>query len=382
MRFLSSIIFAALFLAIIHVPSTSQETSAERQKAVETYQAQSIASALEKARVPGAGVAVIRNYQLDWFAVYGLADERTNTPVTPETLFSVGSVSKPVTSLMIHHLVDAGLLELDRPISEYLTSWQIPAHEYNNDDITLRAILSHSAGFNVHGFYDYYATEQIPTTVETLNGTGPAKNPAIRIVYEPGSMFDYSGGGYVVAQAVLQDHCRKPFAEIAQQWLLQRLGLKHTTFYQPGEEAFTFAYARPHNSYGMPPNPIGPVSPERSAAGLGTTAEDLAMLLIEVAKAYDGIGSAYLKESTAQHMLKLHLGEYSPGWRIGTVDGVNAFRHGGQNQGTGGFIIMFFGNGNGFAITTNGHNGSQFVIEMKRRIMAVYGWGESTEEPQ
>jgi len=377
MHFLSRFLLIIVLVIAPSLPALAQETPEDRQRAVETFGEKSIAAALAQAKVPGAGVAVIRNYKLDWFAVYGLADERSNTPVTPETLFSVGSVSKPITSVLIHHLVDAGSLSIDTPVSEYLASWQIPEHDYDDENITLKAILSHSAGFNVHGFWDYYDTETVPTTAEILKGSGLAKNPAIRVVHQPGTLFDYSGGGYMVAQAALQDHFDKPFAELAQQHLIQPLGLKQTTFYQPGEPEFNFTYARPHNGFGIPPNPVGPVSPERCAAGLWTTAADLAVILIEVAKAHDGSGSDYLSQPTAKEMLQLILGSYSPGWRLGEVDGVPAYRHGGQNQGTGGFIIMFLGNGNGFAITTNGHNGGDFVRDMKQRIMAVYGWGEA-----
>ena len=95
-------------------------------------------------KVPGVSVAVIRNYQLDWVRAYGLADTTARQPVTTETLFSAGSISKLVAAVAALKLVEQGKLTLDAPINSFLTSWQLGENDRTRQTpVTLRLLLSH-----------------------------------------------------------------------------------------------------------------------------------------------------------------------------------------------------------------------------------------------
>jgi CubicO group peptidase (beta-lactamase class C family) len=102
---------------------------------------------------------------------------------------------KPVTALAVLHLVEEGKLDLNADANQYLKSWKTPVNEFTaQTKVTLRELLSHSAGMTVHGFAGYAAGESVPTLVQVLNGAAPANSPAIRVATVPGKAWKYSGG--------------------------------------------------------------------------------------------------------------------------------------------------------------------------------------------
>jgi CubicO group peptidase (beta-lactamase class C family) len=103
--------------------------------------------------VPGLTVTVIDDFKPAWTKTYGVTEAGTSTPVTPQTLFQAGSISKPVTATGALDLVEHGKLSLDVNLNEYLTAWKVPDNEFTaTQKVTLRRLLSHSAGLTVHGF--------------------------------------------------------------------------------------------------------------------------------------------------------------------------------------------------------------------------------------
>jgi CubicO group peptidase (beta-lactamase class C family) len=117
--------------------------------------------------VAGLSIAVIDDGEVAWAKGYGVLQTGSPEPVDNETVFSVGSVSKVGTAAATLRLVDAGRLELDRDVNELLTTWQVPEHEFE-EDVTLRRIMSHTAGLTVHGFRDYQPGAELPTTVQIV----------------------------------------------------------------------------------------------------------------------------------------------------------------------------------------------------------------------
>src|SRR5690606_28217292 len=108
----------------------------------------------------------------------------------------VGSVSKVITAATTLRLVADGSLALDQDISTYLRSWKVPATSTTpTPQVSLRMLMSHTAGLGVHGFADYLPGEPLPTLLQTLDGIAPAKNKPVRLIHAPGERGDYSGGG-------------------------------------------------------------------------------------------------------------------------------------------------------------------------------------------
>ena len=149
-------------------------------------------------QVPGVSIAFFENGQITWTRAYGLADVATGRPVTPDALFQSASISKPAAALGVLRLVQDGKLSLDEDVNLKLRSWKIPENEFTrNQKVTLRRILSHSAGMNIQRFPGYASDEPLPTVVQILNGEKPANTVPIRVDTVPSTIWRYSGGGYV-----------------------------------------------------------------------------------------------------------------------------------------------------------------------------------------
>jgi CubicO group peptidase (beta-lactamase class C family) len=185
-------------------------------------------------KVPGVSIAVIDSFRIVWARGYGVREAGGTDSVTTETLFQAASISKPVAALAALRLVQEGVLDLDEDVNRKLKSWKIPDSRFTTTQpVTLRRMLSHSAGLTVHGFRGYASTEPVPTVLQIVNGEPPANSRAIRVDTFPGARWRYSGGGYTVMQQLLVDVSGKPFPELMRTQVLDPLGMKHSTYEQP-----------------------------------------------------------------------------------------------------------------------------------------------------
>ncbi len=180
---------------------------------------------LARYRTPGISIAVINDFEIEWAREFGVCEAGTIREVTADTLFQAASISKPVFALAVMRLVQEGRLSLDEDVNTYLTSWRVPASGNWQPRITLRQLLSHTAGLTVHGFPGYATSDPLPTLVQVLNGKPPANTDEVEVNIIPGLHYRYSGGGTTVAQQVLVDVLGKPFPEIMRELVLELLGM-------------------------------------------------------------------------------------------------------------------------------------------------------------
>ena len=181
-------------------------------KPVEHY---SLTKQMAQYHVRGLSVAVIDHYQIAWAKGYGIADLESNRSVDAATLFQAGSISKPVAAVAAMKFVQDGKLKLDEDVNQQLRSWHVPDNDFTKaEKVTLRRILSHSAGLTVHGFGGYAAGETVPTIQQVLDGAKPANSAPVRVDVVPGTIFRYSGGGYTVMQLLLTETAGEPFADV------------------------------------------------------------------------------------------------------------------------------------------------------------------------
>ena len=192
-----------------------------------------------------------------------------------DTLFPTASFSKLVTALGVLALQDAGQLDLDAPVSRYLSRWQLPDSEFDHSQVTIRRLLSHTAGLTDGlGFGDYGAEETLPGTVAELHAPRASSGTRqIRVGVEPGSEFRYSGGGYLMLQLVIEEISGVPFAEHIQKTVLTPLGLRRSNYAAPG--------TRPNSAHSF--HLDGSRAPDfqyaaPAATGLNSTANDLTLL--------------------------------------------------------------------------------------------------------
>ncbi len=337
----------------------------------------SLRERMEHYSVPGVSVAVIDDYQVVWAKGYGVADMETGAPVTTRTLFQAASIGKPVAAIAMLKLVEDGRVTLDDNINSWLTEWQLPENEIAaQESVTLRRIVTHTAGLTVHGFPGYAVTAPLATTIQVLDGSGPANTDPIRIDTTPGSIYRYSGGGYTVMQHLLSEVTGRDFPALLQELVLGPAGMEHSSYLQPLPPEREVHAASGHLRDGSRVEGEWHIYPEMAAAGLWTTPTDLARLALEVQKSLRGESNRILSQEMTRRMLSpMEPGGHGLGFSLSRPgEGDARFGHGGSNHGFRCQLQAFVEGGQGAAIMTNGDGGSALAREILRAIATEYGW--------
>jgi CubicO group peptidase (beta-lactamase class C family) len=341
---------------------------------------------MEHYRVPAVSVAVLHGGVVAWAKAYGTADVETGAPATPQTLFQAASISKPVAALAALSLVEDGLLDLDAPVNDYLTSWRVPDNELSADSaVTLRHLLTHSAGLTVWGFPGYRKdqpfsdAQEVATNVQVLDGEG--NTDPVRVYTVPGTSWQYSGGGYTVMEQMVEDVTGRPFDEVARERVLKPAGMMRSTYEQPLPRDRWTEAARGYRSDGSEVEGEWHTYPEQAAAGLWTTPGDLATLSAHLLGILGGtVTDGVLSQAMLEQMLtRNHDGaegfsSWGLGFSLGGPGDERTFGHGGSNEGFRATWTVFRDQGTGFAVMTNGDRGSSLATEIGRAIAAVYEW--------
>ena len=337
----------------------------------------SITEAMNEASIPGVSIAVIHNFQIVWTKGYGIRDIETKQLVDKNTIFQAASISKPVTALAVMKLVQDGVLDLDEDINTYLKTWKLPESELTaKNKVTLRNLLSHTAGVTVHGFAGYSAEAKTPTLVQVLNDEAPANSGNIMVDIEPNSKFRYSGGGYTIVQQALIDQLQKPFEEIMHELVLKPLGMTNS-FYSSSslKEKQGANTTAGHYSDGNQVPYKRHHYPEMAAAGLWTTAEDLAKYAVEIQKTLKGQSNKILTREFMELMTTPILtGEYNIGLRNEKVGEEMLLGHGGSNEGYRCRMLFHKEKGFGVIIMSNSDNGHNINLPVFRSAAAAYGF--------
>ena len=262
-------------------------------------------------------------------------------PITPETLFQAGSVSKPVTAVAILRLANQGVLDLDADVNDLLTSWKVPPVGNWQPVLTLRRLLTHTAGLTVHGFGGYAHDAPVPTVPQLLDGEPPANSAAVRVAMMPGLVWKYSGGGTTIAQQVMVDVTGTPFPDLLRELVLEPCGMGAATFEQPLPERLHDKAATGHLADGTPVAGRWHTYPEMAAAGLWCAPRDLVAFALAVQAAVRGAPGALLPEGLARLLVMPAYPEVSDTMAVGFfLSGAGApsepptrFGHGGADHG-------------------------------------------------
>ncbi len=324
--------------------------------------------------VPGISVAVVHNGVMEWAKGYGVR-QIGGDPVDADTRFQAGSISKPLAAMGALHLVQKGRLSLDADINSNLTSWKLPpSAAAPGAVVTLRELLTHTAGITVHGFPGYAAGASVPTLVQVLNGEPPANTPPIRLDSPPGKAWRYSGGGYTIMLQLMLDTIKEPFPQFMHDTVLAPIGMNRSTYQQPLPATLLSNVAMPYNADGTPVQGGPHTYPEMTAAGLWTTPSDLSRYIIEVQQSLVGKANHILSESMTQQMLTPGIGNWGLGLRIGGSATDPWFSHGGVNAGFESLFVGFEHEGDGAAVMTNAQGGGRLAEEVMRAIAVAYDW--------
>jgi len=326
-------------------------------------------------QIPGLSLAIIHEGKIVKAQGYGFANQGTQAAITPDTLFQAASISKPVTAFATLRLVDQGLLSLDTEVNELLRSWRVPESNFTaKRQVTLRHLLSHSAGLTVPGFPGYSAGSELPSLAQILDGVPPANTEAILVDTVPGKSMRYSGGGYTVLQQLLMDVAGLPFAELMRQSVLEPLGMAHSTYAQPLTGAKAQNAATGYDVIGEPIPGGCHIYPEMAAAGLWTTASDLARFVIAIHDAASAKSTAKLSPQVASQMLTRQAGDCGLGLFLEGDGERLVFMHDGRNEGFDAIIVGFANTGNGAAIMMNANDNSGVFQEIIQIIAREHRW--------
>jgi CubicO group peptidase (beta-lactamase class C family) len=271
---------------------------------VKGFKSWNIEERMKDYKILGVSIAVINNFEVEWAKAYGWADTLRKIPMSTETMLSAGSISKMVMAAGAMKLTESGKLDLDKPINNYLQSWKLDDNKFTKDTpVTLRMLLSHTAGTSQSAYFGYEAdAPKIPTIVEILDGKSPDGTRKVGVNKQPNTGFQYSGGGSLVAQLAMMDVSKQAFEPMMRELVFDKLGMSNATFEQPLSSKYaakaSWGYQDAIWYKGTPY-----IYPQQAAAGLYSTPSDLAKFIIDLQKSYHGKGKI-LSQLSLKEMMK------------------------------------------------------------------------------
>lgn len=252
----------------------------------------------------GVSTVIIENFEVKSIGQWGYADAENGVMMDENTLFQMGTLTLPVTSLAVLRTAEAGKLDLDANINDYLTTWKFPAAYTEKKPLTARDILLKRRGFKSHSKpTGYNATEQIPTALQILNGSPITNTDPIRLKKSENKSGNYSWMGDFVLQIVLEDIYGKSYAEVIQELVFDPIGMDESFIATELTEAQKAKTAVGYLKDGSRVKGDYRRYPEQGSSGMWSTPRDYAKLIIEIMKAANG-QSDILSEAMAKEALQ------------------------------------------------------------------------------
>lgn len=323
--------------------------------------------------IPALSLALMDSGRIHWSAVYQNPDYPLDS-LNCTTLFQGASLAKPVSFMAAVRMAAAGEIDLDENIETYLQRFELPPGKQSNENpVTLRNIFAHTSGITPGGYEGYSRYQQMPTDIEVLRGDEGVNSRAIEVVNTPNEVLAYSGGGYTLAEVALQDHFDQEFADLMKEWILRPVGMTHSEFTQPMPSSDSTHIAPGFDAQGQMLEGGWRNHPEQAAAGLWSTASDLALFLTEIYKAYHGQSEVFAKADI--DTLLSHERERSVyGFIVNRSDDDLMLTHYGGNQGYRTGMTISLISGKGLAYLINSDNGIPLGNELLLSAAQVFNW--------
>ncbi|MCP9770613.1 class A beta-lactamase-related serine hydrolase [Lacihabitans sp. LS3-19] len=228
-------VFAIIFLSILwiglsfygtlkgwwHKPFTDSNDPKLFSKAVNQQ--------IEKEFVGNFAMANIKEGEVEKELFYS-----KNKKVDKNTIFQVSSLSKIVSSVGILKLVELGKINLDTPVNQYLTRWQLPPSEFDNEEVTVRKLLSHTAGLTdglgYNGFRNKDSTQTLEQSLTKAKDVDEGESGEVKVGIEPGSKWKYSGGGFTILQLLVEETSGQTFNDFMKDSLFTPLKMTSSSY--------------------------------------------------------------------------------------------------------------------------------------------------------
>ncbi|MCJ7818606.1 MAG: beta-lactamase family protein, partial [Syntrophales bacterium] len=344
---------------------------------------QYIPGRLEKYEIPGAAVALVHGGEVVYHQAYGLRDIELNQPATDGDLWQVGSLSKSTTAWGVMKLVETGKIELEAPVETYLKSWHLPPSEFDNQQVTIRRLLTHSAGLSITPYAGLPKGTPAPSLPEFFQLAAEQGNP-LYVQYPPGSAFRYSDNDYHLLQLVIEDLTGEPFAQYMQREVLQPLGMLDSWHEFTPEVESRMGWGYNSLFEGLEEYSYA----QKAAAGLFTSVQDMGTYATAIMPGPDGepVGRGVLKPETVAQMLAaqvelagfekvLFKGNYGYGYiREQLPGGVTVISHPGGNPGWIAELVILPESGDGLVVFTNIAHGYVLFADLVDRWMERLGY--------
>ncbi len=307
--------------------------------------------------IPGCNIALVKDYEVVWTEGYGYADVSNRRALTVDTPMSVQSITKSVTAWGVMRLWEKGLIDVDAPVSQYLKSWQFPLTDYRIEKITVRQLLSHTAGMPLGDFTNIYSPgEAMPSNRDVMSGEAV-------LMREPGTGFSYSNTGYNLLEILIEDVTGQSFSDYIRREVLLPLGMESAVF--DIDKAVT---PYPPTGYNLKGEPV-PVYlyPSKASGGLFATAHDIARFAASGMQenpvlSIESINRMYKPESYKIGIYGLVFEAYGFGHYIEKLpNGMVSVSHGGQGNGIMTHMQAVPETGDAIVILTNSQRSWPFI---------------------
>ena len=317
---------------VVNQKSASDAASPQKYQATIAMLDAFVRREMADKKLPGVSVALVDGQQIVWQQGYGFSDPKAKTPITADTVFRVGSVSKLFTDIAVMRLVEQGKLDLDAPVSNYLPDFK-PRNSFNKP-ITLRELMSHRAGLVREPPVGNYFDSSDPTLAETVKSLNQTA-----LVYAPETRTKYSNAGIATVGYVLEKTQKLAFADYLERALLEPLGMKNSSFKPTAEIKKNLAKAQMWTVFGKtfdaPVFELG-IAP---AGSMFTTTGDLASFASALFAADNNAPNAILKKETLEEMWKPQFAApdqksgFGLGFALSDLNGHRQVGHGGAIYG-------------------------------------------------
>ena len=321
--------------------------------------------------IAGVSMAFIDKGRIAWTKCYGFANIEDSIVVTPQTVFQIGSVSKPVATMAALKMVENGDLSLTEDVNLKLKGWKIPENNFTaKSKVTLEQLIGHTSGIENDVVKFYELGEELPTREQLLSGTAASGDKPITLVSVPGEKYKYSNPAYLVMEELMTDVAGKDFNKIMTDLVFEPCKMNSSSFEQPIPRRLMKLKAIGYDS-DLNPLPYN-VYPFKAGGGMWSTSIDLGKFLIALLNDHNGTSKTLISKEMADKVFSKESkksGFTKWYWKNDVL-----FRHDGTIPGFSCFVMGSVDNDQAIVVLTNSSYSHSLLNFIWRTVAEEYKW--------